>query len=142
ERLRQGVYLEGKRTAPCRIQPLRHAVSQGRRDAGTPLSRTSQDNPWFEVILIEGRQNQIRNMFALVGHPVEKLKRIAIGWLQLGNLLPGKFRELTQGEITRLRRTLDEPAAPAGSREAGKPARPSAPPPRKKRVLKRPTRIR
>ena len=41
------------------------------------------DNPWYEIKLIEGRQNQIRIMFQHLGVLVEKLKRVKIGFLPL-----------------------------------------------------------
>ena len=46
--------------------------------------------------LIEGRNNQIRNMFKHFGWLVEKLKRVRIGSLELGPLKPGEFRYLTR----------------------------------------------
>jgi len=59
-------------------------------------------NPWYEVRLIEGRQNQIRTMFKHFGRLVEKLKRIRIGTLDLGNLKKGEFRYLKPEEVRRL----------------------------------------
>jgi len=55
----------------------------------------------------EGRQNQIRRMFARIGHPVRKLKRVQIGDLTLGNLPPGKFRPLRPAEVRRLLEAAD-----------------------------------
>ena len=75
EKFREGVPLSGKKTAP----------------AGLKLIQRAQ-NPWYEVRLIEGRQNQIRLMFKHFGRLVEKLKRVKIGFLELGSLQPGKFR--------------------------------------------------
>ena len=63
-------------------------------------------NPWYEVRLIEGRQNQIRLMFSHFGLLVEKLKRVRIGFLELGPLKPGEYRHLTAGEVTRLKKVL------------------------------------
>ena len=51
-------------------------------------------NPWYEVRLEEGRNNQIRLMFKHFGLLVEKLKRVRIGPLELGPLKPGEFRYL------------------------------------------------
>jgi len=89
EKFRAGVPLEGKRTAPAGIKLIRRA-----------------DNPWYEVRLIEGRQNQIRLMFKHFGRLVEKLRRVKIGFLELGPLRTGEFRNLAPGEIARFRKVL------------------------------------
>jgi 23S rRNA pseudouridine2605 synthase len=89
EKFREGVPLGGKKTAP----------------AGLKLMQRAQ-NPWYEVRLIEGRQNQIRLMFKHFGRLVEKLKRVRIGFLELGPLRPGKFRHLTPAEVARFRKLL------------------------------------
>jgi len=60
-------------------------------------------NPWFEVVLIEGRNRQIRRMFERVGHHVEKIKRVQLGPLVL-DVGPGEFRELTKKEVAELKR--------------------------------------
>jgi 23S rRNA pseudouridine2605 synthase len=88
-KFREGVPLSGKKTAP----------------AGLKLMQRAQ-NPWYEVRLIEGRQNQIRLMFKHFGRLVEKLKRVRIGFLELGSLQPGKFRHLTPAEVARFRKLL------------------------------------
>ena len=58
------------------------------------------------VRLIEGRKNQIRVMFKHFGRLVEKLKRVKIGFLELGALKPGEFRHLDAEEIERFRRLI------------------------------------
>src|SRR5260370_2409228 len=51
-------------------------------------------NPWDEVILVEGRNRQIRRMFQRVGFLVEKIKRVQLGPLVL-DVAPGKYGALT-----------------------------------------------
>ena len=51
------------------------------------------DNPWYEVVLIEGRNRELRKMFEEIGHLVEKIRRVGYGPLVL-DLEPGKLREL------------------------------------------------
>lgn len=87
EEFRTGIPIDGRRTAPARLRLLRHA-----------------DNPWYEVKLIEGRNQQIRIMFKHLGHLVEKLKRVRIGAIELGHLKPGQFRRLTTEEVRQLMR--------------------------------------
>ena len=84
---RDGVPISGRRTLPAGLKLLREA-----------------DNPWYEVRLHEGRNNQIRLMFKHFGFLVEKLKRVRIGPIELGPLKPGKFRYLTDVEIHKLER--------------------------------------
>jgi 23S rRNA pseudouridine2605 synthase len=60
-------------------------------------------NPWYEIILIEGRNRQIRRMFQQIGHHVEKIKRVQLGPLKL-DVPPGKFRPLTGAEVQSLKR--------------------------------------
>jgi len=89
EKFRDGIAVEGKRTAPAGLKVIRRA-----------------ENPWYEVRLMEGRKNQIRLMFKHFGKLVEKLRRVRIGFLELGSLKPGAFRHLTPGEIVRFRKVL------------------------------------
>jgi 23S rRNA pseudouridine2605 synthase len=85
ERFRNGIRLNGRLTAPAKIRPLKPG-----------------ENPWFEITLNEGRQNQIRRMFQALGFLVEKLKRVRVGPLALGTLPLGTFRELTPAEVAKL----------------------------------------
>jgi 23S rRNA pseudouridine2605 synthase len=57
------------------------------------------------VRLAEGRTRQIRDMFQRIGHPVQKLRRIAIGPVRDPRLPLGACRELTEDEVRRLRGT-------------------------------------
>ena len=91
DKLRRGVRLDGRLAAPLAIRLLRRAK-----------------NPWCEVELAEGRNRQIHRMFRAVGLLVEKIRRVRIGPLTLGDLPPGKARELRPAEVRRL---LAPPAA-------------------------------
>jgi 23S rRNA pseudouridine2605 synthase len=89
ERFRRGVPISGRRTLP----------------AGMKLVQAAE-NPWYEVRLFEGRNNQIRIMFKHFGRLVEKLKRVRIGPLELGALKPGQYRYLDTEEVGKLQRAL------------------------------------
>ncbi|KAB2962710.1 MAG: rRNA pseudouridine synthase, partial [Thermoanaerobaculia bacterium] len=118
ERLRRGIVLDGRRTAPCRIETLR--VTSVRGEEG--------GNAWFRVELSEGRTRQIREMFFRVGHPVQKLRRVAIGPLEDPDLPVGELRDLTERELRSLRQTTAEiEVRGSGPRRARapEPARPS-----------------
>jgi 23S rRNA pseudouridine2605 synthase len=60
-------------------------------------------NAWLEIVLVEGRNRQIRRMLAACGHDVLRLIRIAIGPLELGDLPKGGWRVLSDGEVRALR---------------------------------------
>lgn len=94
---REGVPLFGRRTAPARLKMIKSAA-----------------NPWYEVTLIEGRQNQIRLMFRYFGLMVEKLKRVRIGPVALGSLKPGEYRMLTAGEVAALKKRAARPRSANG----------------------------
>ena len=94
--LREGIFLDGRKTLPARIRPL-----------PTPGPKDTQHS-WYEVILREGRQNQIRRMFLRIGHSVRKLKRVRIGKLSLGELKPGGLRPLRPSEVRTLREDSNE----------------------------------
>jgi 23S rRNA pseudouridine2605 synthase len=91
------------------IQQLREGISipleDGRRVKTSPAKiRLTDDatNPWYEVVLIEGRNRQIRRMFLEVGFLVEKIKRMQLGPIVL-DVPPGKFRPLTKSELFQLK---------------------------------------
>ena len=50
------------------------------------------------VELTEGNNREIRRMFEAIGHEVTRLKRIAFGGLELGDLQPGRWREVSREE--------------------------------------------
>jgi len=81
---RSGVPLHGRRTAPAAIRLIKFAT-----------------NPWYEITITEGRQNQIRIMFKVFGRLVEKLRRVRIGKLKL-DVPSGEFRHLTEKEVASL----------------------------------------
>ncbi len=63
------------------------------------------ENPWYELVLIEGRNREIRKMFEEIGHHVEKIRRVEYGPLVL-DVKPGEVRELTEQEVEKLRRAV------------------------------------
>ena len=103
-RLQAGVAIEledGTRvkTSPAKIR----LMEDGAKGSGEwRVARGERDNPWYEVVLIEGRNRQIRRMFQSVGFLVEKIKRVQLGPLVL-DVAPGKFRALTVREVAKLK---------------------------------------
>ncbi|MEO8288668.1 MAG: pseudouridine synthase [Chloroflexota bacterium] len=90
KRLREGVEIEGEKTAPAQVDEV------GKRGAQT----------WLRIVIHEGRKRQVRLMCASVGHPVIELQRIRFGPLVLGNLEPGKWRYLALHEVHALRKAV------------------------------------
>jgi len=62
----------------------------------------------LEVDLKQGRNREIRRLFARVGHKIIKLKRIAFGPLRLGRVAVGKSRPLKDTELNNLRKFVAE----------------------------------
>ncbi|MFN8533339.1 MAG: pseudouridine synthase [Dehalococcoidia bacterium] len=94
--MRTGVMIEGKRTAPAKIELDRR---EGEETAVL----------WFTIH--EGRKRQVRKMCEAVDLQVLRLVRTRIGPIILGSLRPGQCRELTPLEVEQLRRAtgiLDE----------------------------------
>src|SRR5947208_6722371 len=101
DRLRRGVRIaEGERAAPVEIRKLRR----------------SESNSWFEVVLHEGRNQQIRRMFDAIGHSVLKLRRVKIGFLADERLAPKQWRLLAPAEVDRLMGKRRKSRASAGAK--------------------------
>jgi 23S rRNA pseudouridine2605 synthase len=97
DKLRRGIVLDGRRTAPATIRLRKSADSQ-----------RGIKNTWWTVELAEGRTRQIREMFFRVGYPVQRLRRVAIGPLSEAGLPVGAVRELLPEELEAL---TGEPAS-------------------------------
>jgi len=79
----------------------------------------------LEMVLDEGKNREIRRMLASLGHKVHQLKRVAVGNLTLGNILPGQWRQLAWSEIESLRRDAIAAVGPDAEREAPPPRGPA-----------------
>lgn len=65
--------------------------------------RKQGQSAWLEIVLREGKNREIRRMLARLEHKVMRLKRIAIGPLQMRSVAVGKARPLTNKEVRLLR---------------------------------------
>jgi 23S rRNA pseudouridine2605 synthase len=106
------------------LERLRGGVAIERGEAGSERVRTAPaqirqvrvgDNPWYEVVLTEGRNRELRKMFAAIGHFAEKIRRVGYGPLVL-DMEPGKLRELTADEVNALRLTAEGKMKPRRTR--------------------------
>ncbi|NJO75254.1 MAG: pseudouridine synthase [Leptolyngbyaceae cyanobacterium RM1_406_9] len=103
EPLRQGLVIQNYRTRPAKARLLTEEPSLPPRD---PPIRFRKNVPtaWLEITLTEGRNRQVRRMTAAIGFPTLRLVRVAIATLTLDGLEPGQWRDLTDTEITALRK--------------------------------------
>lgn len=92
QKLREGVYVEGRKTAPARVEVI-HAE---------PKTNTTG----LRITIHEGRKRQVRLMCDSVGHPVQSLKRVRIGPLKLRGMRAGEARLLGKQEVDELRRMV------------------------------------
>jgi pseudouridine synthase len=91
ERLRRGIPLDGHRTQPAIVGLLR--AGRGKLAGHAQLS----------FVIHEGRNRQVRRMCEAIGHPVTALARVRFGPISDRTLKPGEWRDLTAGEVTRLK---------------------------------------
>ena len=78
------------------------------RTTGARISQLrGKDSPWYEATLSEARSDALRNRLFQTGHPVEKLKRVGLGSLELGSLAPGRHRTLAPAEVEAFVRALN-----------------------------------
>lgn len=87
-KLRKGVDIGGFVTSPAKVKVIkqmpRHAV--------------------VEISIKEGKNRQVRKMFAAVGNKVQELERVSIGEIKLGRLMEGHYRKLNREEIDYLKK--------------------------------------
>jgi 23S rRNA pseudouridine2605 synthase len=88
--LARGLVLDGERVAPR-----------------LTLRKRSGRETHLLVELVEGRNRDVRRLFAAVGHEVTRLLRISFGGIELGTLPPGRWRPLTYDELRTLRAGAD-----------------------------------
>ena len=97
DKLEKGVAVGGATTLPCRARIL---IPQPKIQSRNPpvRARKSVLDCWLSIIVVEGRNRQVRRMTAAVGHPTLRLIRQRIGGLWLADLQLGIWRELSEGE--------------------------------------------
>ncbi len=99
-KLESGVLIQGYKTLPTKVKVL----DRNNHPERIPPVRYRANIPtsWIEIKLIEGKNHQIRRMTANVGFPTLRLIRVAIGNLELGGLLSGKWKELNEVQIKQI----------------------------------------
>ncbi|MCJ7680507.1 MAG: rRNA pseudouridine synthase [Candidatus Aminicenantes bacterium] len=90
DRLKTGIVLDGRKTAPAKVR----------------LLRQEDRHSFLQIVIHEGRKREVRRMMETVGHDVLSLKRTRFGSIRLGNLKPGEWRLLEQHEIVSLKKSV------------------------------------
>jgi 23S rRNA pseudouridine2605 synthase len=106
DRIRRGIIVEGDRLAVDEARVIE-----------------SDNNAWVELALHEGKHHEIKRLLEAVGHPVSKLKRVAIGPLTARGLEVGAFRELAPFEVQGLLRGKVAPPSAHAKRPSLRPHR-------------------
>lgn len=91
--LREGIELEDGLTAPAQVE----------RVVETPWGHAPRGQAWLRIVIHQGRKRQVRRMCDAVGHRVQRLIRVRVGPIELGDLAPGTYRPLTRAELKSLR---------------------------------------
>lgn len=112
KKLEKGIFMEGERLNPFRIEFIR---------------QTTGGHSWWRVTITEGKKHILRKAFLFSGHPVERLKRTAIGTIRLKSLPAGEWRELTQTEIKTFFRTCGFLSGGEETAAGGKKPKPAGP---------------
>jgi 23S rRNA pseudouridine2605 synthase len=89
-------------------------IEQLARATGARITRVrGKESPWYEVTITEARRDALRNRLFQTGHPVEKIKRIRLGNLELGSLQPGEHRTLSSEEVSSLSHAIEGKLEPS-----------------------------
>jgi len=107
KRLHHGVFLSEGKTGPAAVRVTHRAVRES----------------VLELTIHEGRYREVRRMLAALGHPVMRLRRIAIGGLRDPKLRAGQWRPVNQNELAMLRAAARPPAdkrPPKGTKRRAK----------------------
>lgn len=88
KKLENGIILDGKKTSKAKAK----VISSNQNNQTSVVSLTIR----------EGWNHQVKRMFEAIGHPVKKLKRERFSFLDLANMIPGEWRELTAFEVDKL----------------------------------------
>ena len=91
KRLRAGIELDD---GPAKVDSFR-------------LVGSSSGRVMVELVLHEGRNRVVRRMLEEVGYPVQRLVRVKVGPVALGDLRPGRMRQLSHGELGELYRAVE-----------------------------------
>lgn len=94
EKLLKGVTIPDGRVKAKHVEKLKMAKAKN--------TKTSDNYDWYKIIITEGKNHQVREMFKKIGFDVIKLQRVAIGKLRLGSLERGEYVFLNEAACDRV----------------------------------------
>lgn len=94
KKLMSGVAIPGGRVKAKHVEKLKLAKKDGQK--------TSDNNDWYKIIITEGKNHQVREMFKKIGFDVMKLHRVAIGKLRVGTLPRGQMVFMNEAAAQRV----------------------------------------
>ena len=114
ENLRRGVDLKTGYTSPADVELLPETPEFWERSKPVRF-RAAIPTSWVQIRISQGMNRQVRKMTAAVGYPTLRLVRAAIADMELADLQPGQWRELTAAEVARLTEDMAAQTAAAGT---------------------------
>lgn len=101
QKLRDGIILKDGKTLPAKVKIIDYPNFSPR----IPPIRERKNIPtcWLSIILVEGRNRQVRRMTAAIGYPTLRLIRVRIKNLLLGKLKVGKVKEISEKELPKIK---------------------------------------
>ncbi|WP_019947910.1 pseudouridine synthase [Hymenobacter aerophilus] len=114
ENLRRGVDLKTGYTSAAEVEMLPNAPELWERSKPVRF-RANIPTSWLQIRISQGMNRQVRKMTAAVGYPTLRLVRAAIADMDLGELQPGQWRELTNTEVRLLTEDMAAQTAAAGT---------------------------
>ncbi|GAB2474890.1 hypothetical protein GCM10011375_23980 [Hymenobacter qilianensis] len=110
--LRRGVDIKTSFTAPAEVELLPEPPAIWER--AKPIRfRANIPTSWLQITISQGINRQVRKMTAAVGFPTLRLVRVKIAHLEVENLAPGQWRELTAPEAAKLKAAFSATKMPA-----------------------------
>ncbi len=97
EKMEKGLVIQGRKSLPCRAWILDPQPEISPRVPPIRMRKSVADC-WIALELTEGKNRQVRHMTAAIEHPTLRLIRAQIGNFPLGDLTPGKWKQLSPAE--------------------------------------------
>jgi len=116
------VKLKGRPTAETLAKVTHRAQARLRLLRAPGAASSHPANPWYEAELRGARRDLLREALFAEGHPVEKMKRVRLGPLDVGDLAEGHYRQLAPSEVALLRRAVERAAEQGSGQGVGQAA--------------------
>src|SRR5262249_40178079 len=111
------VKVKGRPSAETLSKVTHQARARVRRLPAPDAAAGHGENPWYEAEMRGAKRDLVREGCFALGHPVEKMKRVRLGPLHLGDLPEGQYRQLAPSEVEALRHAVEQ-AMKQGSEQA------------------------